>query len=925
MRAAAIVLAALLAALSANSTVAALEDDFLTLRVGTTHDLTTRNALRLVRPDFWTDSMMDFVFDRPIKQLPNGSLAPYIAKGVDFDEDGVFEAMEYGVWAKDPSADPLNVTVYYDFNGVLWHDETQMTAWDLLFSYHVLSLSSYFYHASGLVGIYPLEDSLFPPGGLDYETSSRQLNLFVVPKIWEGEPDLPGDPALRYAVRFGLREPSARFYEATLFPSLLPMHVWSRTGGGRHEDFGCAIWIPPAEALLKGLPECGTTNSTRWGAGIPRDEEIPGSQPYDFDAFAWEPRDEDVIGSGRFRFVRWVRGVETILVRYDGYFVGDGFDPRLAAYLRRPVIEGIEARLYPSHASVLVALTNREVDLLLRVPLPVAVQSLLWRPGTTVEVLNDFSTLAIGYNMRRAPWGYLEGDPSEDVGLVLRRAAAFTVDQESIIRLFTSYLAVEARGFVPSGSPWRNDSLASMPLDLEAARTMLDSPEARAAGVGEDPPGSCSPGTSEGCRDLPGIGRESFTFVAPTAEHDYLLSNAASYIALNLRALGLNAELIRPGPAQYFELMGSRAYDLFMTQIGPRRPGPDPDFLCQYFCGGRVSVFGVENETLENLLQGSRRALDRNERQRLILDAQGILADLRPAEPLIHAQRIEAYRNDRFVNWTVVAGSTLWNEWSLQGIRSPARTAQMAIEMPWIIGSGQDTTVEFGIRDPDGRPIAGATMTANVTSPAGESGGFVRNGEINPTISLLTDAAGIARATYRAPVATDGVRALLIEGVATHPGLDGPVRQIAYALAYPDTIRFLDVRIDLPLGNVGSTGGALPLRVSVAGDRGEPVPDATLAVSVQPDVAPPEWTAPVGDRRETLIRFSEPAIYGVRIDASAAGYEPGAATTTVWVLEAEGPAGPPGNLLLPIVAIWILVVGSAAIVTWRWLRRGRTL
>jgi len=214
------------------------------LKVGSPDEMKTRNPLPAIASEIWTRSVLDRVYDTTL--LRNSTTeAPiaYIAKGVDVDEDGMFSpSTEYDVWAEQTGATtPLAVTVYYDFNGVRWHDGVRVDVWDLLFSYHLGAM-----HPALNASL----RALFAAGaGASYEDGNRQLAVGTTAKNWDGEGAMAGDPALRVAVRFRLKEPYARFYDRTLAPVLFPMHVWSGTGGGRHGDFGCAIYVPTAVAV----------------------------------------------------------------------------------------------------------------------------------------------------------------------------------------------------------------------------------------------------------------------------------------------------------------------------------------------------------------------------------------------------------------------------------------------------------------------------------------------------------------------------------------------------------------------------------------------------------------------------------------------------------------------------------------------------
>src|SRR3990170_583090 len=166
----------------------------LTLLVGQIAEMSTRNPLPASANNVPTSAVLFRVYgtvllSHPVLDRPMA----YIVKGVDYDEDGVFEpATEYDRFAEQPGAvTPLEVTLYYDFNGVRWHDGAQMTPWDLFFSYHLNAMNSRFNTDLRV---------LFCAPATTYESCGRQLGVSPVAKVWQGEASMPGDPNLRVAV-----------------------------------------------------------------------------------------------------------------------------------------------------------------------------------------------------------------------------------------------------------------------------------------------------------------------------------------------------------------------------------------------------------------------------------------------------------------------------------------------------------------------------------------------------------------------------------------------------------------------------------------------------------------------------------------------------------------------------------------------------
>jgi len=150
--------------------------DHVTLHVGTIDEMKTRNPLHPWAADPWTEDVLARVYEGVLLRHPesDGPMA-YIAKGVDTDEDGLFEpASEYDVWEEKPgAATPLSVVAYYDFNGVRWHDGGQVTVWDLMFSYHLNAMHPRFNES--------LRALLCAPN-VTYDACDRQVNIATAAK-----------------------------------------------------------------------------------------------------------------------------------------------------------------------------------------------------------------------------------------------------------------------------------------------------------------------------------------------------------------------------------------------------------------------------------------------------------------------------------------------------------------------------------------------------------------------------------------------------------------------------------------------------------------------------------------------------------------------------------------------------------------------
>jgi len=320
------------------------------LRVGILSDLYTRNILHGGYHDTSSVTILDeTVYDTVVKIPPDGVVRPYILKGVDADGDGVFQADEYGVFARDPvdwQGNPcasdclLHLIAFYDFNGIFFHDGAQADVYDLFFSYHAAALS---YRLNN--GLRVLMDPMRDPESLGVTLVEEAGTDWALP--------LPAgaNAANRASVRFDLTEPYAQLSEETLNVLLLPRHVWEKTGQhGKapapvtataiHADLGCLVYPPTASGAY--------TDTSKRGRGIPAGaSDMPAdcSSPFRSDLVGrWAPTDADVIGSGAFRLDAWVAGSHVTVSRHDRYFVGRNpdnpsqvWDPQLVTLMALPL------------------------------------------------------------------------------------------------------------------------------------------------------------------------------------------------------------------------------------------------------------------------------------------------------------------------------------------------------------------------------------------------------------------------------------------------------------------------------------------------------------------------------------------------------------------------------------------------------------
>ncbi len=811
----------------------------LILKVGGQDEMKTRNLLPSAANDVWTSDVHYRAYHSVLLGNPDlDKPMAYIAKGVDYNENGIFEpATEYDVWAEQAGATSnLSITVYYDFNGVFWHDGKQMTVWDLFFSYHVSAMNARF--NTDLRVLMMERDAQGNP----IYGNSRQLGIALGTKNWQGESTLPGDPNLRVAITYTLNAPFALFYDSTLFPVMLPSHEWSRTYGGKHADFGCAVWIPTAEATAKGIPECGNTDSSKWSHGIGATEPVPGSRSYNYPAAeGWSLTDADIIGNGPFRFTSWIPGVEAKVTRYDQYFTGVDpanpstvYDATLSARLQKPIIEGIRFLVYRTTQLGVFALQSGEIDFYHWNVGAEFVPDLLKIPEIAVESNAEPGFFYMSYNFRREPWGYRGGDPAQpDDGYWLRQAFSHVIDKKSIVQNLLQNFGVVGHGVIsPSNTFWYNDNIPKPAYDLAQAAALLD-----AHGYGPDPAGACDR-SGAGCRSLGSrLGTNSFDILTPQADYDPVRASAGAMVADAMRQVGVNAVSRPTAFGEIVNKISIHDFDVFI--LGWRISGTDPDYLFSFFDSSNAAAGqnypGFQNTTFDTAIRASRAELDRATRQQYIFTCQQLLADARPYDVLYFRTNIEGYRQDRFVGWSVSSG-TIWNFWSIQRVHPPSANAiHIVVTAPSAVQANSTETITVSVFDNTNLALPGASVNVSL-GPGLLQGNLTAIGSTTPVkyVAGLSDPNGRFQVRYLAAgVAARNTTIITAEAMKPPTYPDTVTRQ-AVLQVFPIGQPFLSLNVALPSGDRMPLGTTLPMQITVRDQDRNTVTDAQVNLAVSP-------------------------------------------------------------------------------------------
>jgi ABC-type transport system substrate-binding protein len=821
----------------------------LVLKIGAQDDMKSRNILAV--SDVWSSNVLGPIYEGVGQVDPDTEdPVPYTLLGIDANDQDGFELSEYGVYTKEPGTNQLEVTAYYDLNGVYFHDGVQATMHDILFAYHLNALDPL------TTSLDVLKDKNNLPGS-NYSTS-RWLNLWPVDAVWDPQIPRGENHSLTFALHFSQQDTYARFTTWTLNAgSILPRHIWE--GKGRlcidATEGKCNQW------KLNNQGNTDIHDDFKYAYDEETNNGIPASDsPRAFkfsDAESWLMKDDEVIGTGPFSFGQWTPGVTVKLDKFVDYKAdalgckktGDvcASPDDFYKYMHQPYIDGMLFKIYKTAQAAVFALQAGEIDVVSWSVPPEFVSSLQQDPNVGIESTAEKGFFYLSYNMRRAPFGYLNGEPDDgDVGLWFRKAVAHVIDKKQIVtKLLHNFGVAGDQPVSPASVKWYNNSVTTYNYDLEKARQILDDHYT------ESYQGGDGLGWTDGFRNLPGLsGSSQIEILCPQADYDPIRAQACNMIASDMVEVGLNAWAHLVAFGDIVEKLNNRQMQMWVLGW---RIGSDPaDYYYAFFYSGNSRAGqnypGYQNETFDNLITEARAELDFEKQTKIIKQCSGLLTDSQPYDVLYFRTNIEPYRSDRFTNWTVgPAGSIFGGSWwSWIGIHEPVkRTMGVMLEaysaMPGSTSSDESTmAIRAKVRNLDGNtPRQGANVTISLTAPNGE---LVYQTQRGQEVSGLSDINGDFIATYVADILneSDNQTSVTIAASAEHEGEQtGDV--FTKIVIYSPATAFLAVLAKWTVADVVLTRDSAPLEVEVIDQDQIPIDGAEVSVTpltTEPTVTP---------------------------------------------------------------------------------------
>jgi peptide/nickel transport system substrate-binding protein len=322
-------------------------------------------------------------------------------------------------------------------------------------------------------------------------------------------------------------------------------------------------------------------NLARGAIGI-----VPDGAPSDF---AKNP-----IGSGAFKFVRYVPDSEVVLERNDNYY---GSKPKLSTFRFKIIPEAIVRAL---------ELRKGSVDIALSVLTPDMVEAL--RENKDLDVLQAPGTnyQYVAFNLK---------DPSFN-DIRVRKAIAYAIDREKIVKYLWRGQARPASGAIPPGNWSYAKDVETYAYNPQRARDLLRE-----------------------------AGREnlSFTYRTATDETGRLM---AAVLQEQFREVGIQMDIRSNEFATFYSDVVKGNFQMYSLRwIGANN---DPDFLNFVFHSAMFPPNGANrgryaNSEVDRLVDLARREVDTEKRRAAYQRIQRIISEELPYVSLFYVDNVAVY------------------------------------------------------------------------------------------------------------------------------------------------------------------------------------------------------------------------------------------------------------------------------------------
>lgn len=310
----------------------------------------------------------------------------------------------------------------------------------------------------------------------------------------------------------------------------------------------------------------------------------------------------NLIGTGPFMLGEWKAGQSIALKRNPSYNWG----PALMQNRAAPFLDSMVFKVIPDATTQLAALQNGEVDAIF-INQPDHRAKLQANASIQLDdaVLN--SLIYLGFNCKKAPFNDAQ----------VRRALSYAVDKDAILKIALGGIGMVADAPLPPSLPGYDAALKTYALGYDpqkAQATLKD------AGFAQGADGTWS---RQG-QQLKGV-----LVTSNRAPNDTI----SALLQSQLKAIGIPMEIQQLDSKAVMETTDSGKFDLLLW----RYDWNDPDALNIYLGSGQIGStnrVAYSNPEVDKLLAQGARELDEPKRMKLYVEAQKLILQDAPWQPL---------------------------------------------------------------------------------------------------------------------------------------------------------------------------------------------------------------------------------------------------------------------------------------------------
>ena len=640
---------------------AAAAGDEKTLYVALQHDMPDFNSWNLASNDVWKADVLNWGYETLAGLDKNLAPYPLLAESWDFNQD----VAEHPFITLDLR------------QGVLFHDGTEMTADDVVFTYTAARSGTAL--SSGIINAF------------DNDTNG-------VVSLTEIQADVVKIDT--YTVRMFLARPYGQFFTSTLAIPIMPEHIWYNAADPTHDH---------------------TIDSTN--------EEINMT----FDVL-WNDV-QATYSTGPYKYKDGQAGIFRVMEKNPDYWGKDFETPYLHYKLYPPNVDTIYFKIYSSIDTAILALNSGAVDFIAWPITAGRIPSLQANPSIGMTYLSDNGYFYLAFNAKFQPMGDLSfrkavsylidkdqivntymggfgakgsvveppswGEWYNESAETYPYDASLTASNDLLDA--AHFLDVNADGWreLPDGSPMPKITILTPPADYDPIRI-------RAGQM-----------IAKNMRDC-GLNAE-----AKAIDFSTLVARMDSY---DYQMLIIGWSLAADPVGNVFDIMGPGSIQNYFGFWAVDDPNPFYKDLMgvSTLADAETQAMAKEVTRLGGLARGT---FDVSEQISYTRWAEGVLADAVPVNVLYYRVNVEAY-NKAWTGWTDYLGD-LWtsgsnifclSSLSRTGAAGPSALGSVnaAISLPGLVGVDKSVTGFVKAVDKEGNPVSGASVAMTVEGIVGD-------------------------------------------------------------------------------------------------------------------------------------------------------------------------------------------------------------